>query len=193
MLTKVVPAPRSVTGLTDTASIERFERLVMPHLDAAHNLARWLTRDPADAEDVTQEAMLRALRFFDGFDGGEDARPWLLTIVRNTGLDWLRRNHPAALVGDGETVLERLETGEDDPERAALRHDESRRVDRAVAALPLEFREVIVLREFEDLSYKEIAAITGIPMGTVMSRLARARALLRRILAPTMQELGHDL
>ena len=97
-LTHVVPAPRSVPGLTDAASMERFERLVMPHLDAAHNLARWLTRDPADADDVTQEAILRALRFFDGFDGGQDARPWLLAIVRNSCLDWLRRNRPAAMI-----------------------------------------------------------------------------------------------
>ena len=193
MLTQVCPATRSVTGLTDTASMEQFERLVMPHLDAAHNLARWLTRDPADADDVTQEAILRALRFFDGFDGGEDARPWLLAIVRNSCLDWLRRNRPAAMIADGEAVLERLETGGDNPEQAALRQDEGRLVDRAVAALPLEFREVIVLREFEDLSYKEIAVITGIPMGTVMSRLARARALLKGMLVPMAQEVGHGL
>ena len=179
--------------MTDTASMEQFERLVMPHLDAAHNLARWLTRDPADADDVTQEAILRALRFFDGFDGGEDARPWLLAIVRNSCLDWLRRNRPAAMIADGEAVLERLETGGDNPEQAALRQDEGRLVDRAVAALPLEFREVIVLREFEDLSYKEIAVITGIPMGTVMSRLARARALLKGMLVPMAQEVGHGL
>lgn len=176
--------------MTDTASIERFERLIMPHLDAAHNLARWLTRDAADADDVTQEAILRALRFFSGFDGGEDARPWLLAIVRNSCLDWIRRNRPAAMVSDGETVLERQVADGDDPERAALRHDDAQRVDRAVAALPVEFREVIVLREFEDLSYKDIAGITGLPMGTVMSRLARARALLKRALLPTGQEVG---
>lgn len=177
--------------MPDSASIKRFERLVMPHLDTAHNLARWLTRDDADADDVTQEAILRALRFFHGFDGGEDARPWLLAILRNTCLDWLRRNRPAAMVGDGEAVLECLQSADDDPERAALRHDESSRVDRAVAALPVEFREVIVLREFEGLSYKEIAGIIGAPIGTVMSRLARARALLRRALGSTLAEDGH--
>lgn len=176
--------------MTDSASIRQFERLVMPHLDAAHNLARWLTRDAADAEDVTQEAMVRALRFFHGFESGEDARPWLLAIVRNACFDWLRRNRPAAMVGNGETVLERLESDGDNPERAALRNDEKSHVDQAVAALPLEFREVIVLREFEDLSYKEIAAIVGIPMGTVMSRLARARGLLRGMLGG---EGGHGM
>ena len=115
------------------------------------------------------------------------ARPVRLFLT-NAGLDWLRRNRPAAMVGDGEAMLDRLASEDDDPERAASRHDEANRVDRAVAALPVEFREVIVLREFEDLSYKDIAAIVGIPMGTVMSRLARARAMLRDSLTPSARE-----
>ena len=177
------PHSGRASGVSDSAGRSEFERLVMPHLDAAYNLARWLTKDAADAEDVTQEAMLRALRFFGGLDGEQGVRPWLLAIVRNACFDWLRRNHPAQLVADGEAVLERLEAGGDDPEQAALKNDAKGRVDRAVAALPLEYREVIVLREFEDLSYKEIAVILAIPMGTVMSRLARARAALQRMLA----------
>jgi RNA polymerase sigma-70 factor (ECF subfamily) len=152
----------------------RFEQLVLPHVDAAYNLARWLTRDDHDAEDVVQEAMLRAYRFFDGLRG--EPRPWLLAIVRNACFSWLRVNRPAD--------LERLDDNaapEDEvagPETLAARDVDRRTLNEAIAALPVHFREVLVLRELEDLSYKEIARIAELPIGTVMSRLARARRLL---------------
>ena len=152
----------------------------MPHLDAANNLARWLTRDPAAADDVVQDAMLRAYRAFDGFRG-EDAKPWLLTIVRNcyrTALDQKRRRAQVPLPeeeGEGVPIV----ADGPNPEQAAITSNLSRRVDQMIATLPEEFRETLVLREMEDLSYREIADITGAPIGTVMSRLARARALLR--------------
>lgn len=152
----------------------------MPHLDAANNLARWLTRDPAAADDVVQDAMLRAYRAFDGFRG-EDAKPWLLTIVRNcyrTALDQKRRRAQVPLPeeeGEGVPIV----ADAPNPEQAAITSNLSRRVDQMIATLPEEFRETLVLREMEDLSYREIADITGAPIGTVMSRLARARAMLR--------------
>ena len=168
------PAPGKGVRVTDSGRHERFERMVMPHLDAAYNLARWLTRDATDAEDVTQEAMVRALKYFDGFSAEEaDSRPWLLSIVRNTCIDWLRHNRPAAVLADGQAVLDMLEWGGENPEQEASRHDQAAQVDRAVSQLPLDYREVIVLREFEDLSYKDIALVTGVPIGTVMSRLVR--------------------
>lgn len=154
----------------------RFEQLVLPHLDAAHNLARWLSR--GDAEDVVQEAMLRAYRGFDGFRG-EDAKPWLLAIVRNChftamGKKTRQKSEPLPEPGPSE-----LPADEPDPEGVAISADERRRLNAAIAALPEEFRETLVLREMEELSYKEIAAATSVPIGTVMSRLARARTLLR--------------
>jgi len=153
---------------------KEFERQVLPHLDAAYNLARWLARDDHDAQDVVQEALLRALRFFDGLRGAP--RPWLLAIVRNACFDWLRTHRPADIVGiDEEFPAE--DTGEG-PEALAARSLDRRLLNEAIAALPIHFREVLILRELEDLSYKEIARIAGIPVGTVMSRLARARRLL---------------
>jgi RNA polymerase sigma-70 factor (ECF subfamily) len=164
----------------------RFAEVALPHLDAAYNLARWLTRDPADASDVVQEAMMRALRFFSGYRGG-DARPWLLAIVRNTAYSWLKANRPAEIVAPaaGEddlfaTQLEALPSPGDDPEAALIRSSDRAQLDRLIEALPAEFRECLLLREIEELSYKEIAAIAGIPIGTVMSRLARARRLLQQ-------------
>lgn len=152
----------------------------MPHLDAAHNLARWLARDATLAEDVVQDAMLRAYRAFDGFRGG-DAKPWLLAIVRNchrtqAGATRRRAHVPLPDEQDGDAIM----AGEEaDPERTAAERDEARKLNETIQTLPEEFRETLILREMEDLSYKEIAEITGAPIGTVMSRLARARALLR--------------
>lgn len=158
----------------------RFEALVLPHLDAGYNLARWLTRDVNDAEDVAQDACARALKYV-GTLRDDDARAWFLTIVRHTFYDWCRRNRPPEIASDDGTAIDTAaDDAAIDPERAALRGAESRLLADAVAELPLVFREVLVLRELEDLSYKEIARITDIPVGTVMSRLARARGLLRR-------------
>jgi RNA polymerase sigma-70 factor (ECF subfamily) len=164
---------------------QRFERLVLPHLDAAYNFARWLTRDDHRAQDIAQEAVLRALRFFGGFRG-ENARPWLLSIVRNTYFGTLKAlqreelrpdldDESADSVGDAAYEL--------DPSLALERKWNRERVTRALERLPTEFREILVLREMEDLSYKQIADVAEIPIGTVMSRLSRARRLLAERLA----------
>ena len=158
-----------------------FEQVVLPHLDAAHNLARWLMRDREAAEDVLQEAMLRALTYFASFKG-VNPRAWLLQIVRNTAYGSLALNRGAASVplaenSDAPATAE-LVSADDDPEAALLRGRECRQVRALVAALPVELRETLVLREFEELSYKEIAQATQVPIGTVMSRLWRARQVL---------------
>ncbi len=157
----------------------RFEAQALPHLDAAYNLARWLARSPADADDIVQEAMLRAFRGFDGFRG-TDAKPWLLTIVRNVFLSAIprarRKTEPLPEDGEGAGVLV---DGAPDPERVAIGADHGRKLDKVIAELPEEFRAVLILREMEDMSYRDIAQATGTPIGTVMSRLARARALLK--------------
>ena len=170
----------------DSGTVERFRALMLPHLDAAYGFARWLTGADHDAEDVVQEAYLRALRYFDSYAGG-DPRSWLLTIVRNTCFRWLRENRPAQLVplpddADAEPLAADpswLADG-DDPERALIARGERALLDRLIADLPPVFREVIVLRELQELSYREIAAIVDAPAGTVMSRLARARRQLQR-------------
>jgi RNA polymerase sigma factor (sigma-70 family) len=154
-----------------------FEEAVMPHLDAAYNLARWLTRNEHDAQDMVQEAYLRALRFFGGFQG-TDARAWLLTIVRNTCYTWLKRNRSVELSGDFDEIVLTKESDEPDPEASHVLKVQVQLINEAIERLPIEFREVVILRELEELSYKEIAAITGIPIGTVMSRLSRARKRL---------------
>ena len=160
-----------------------------PHTDAAYNLARWLTRNEHDAEDVVQEAMLRAFTFFDGFRGG-DARSWVLKIVRNTCFTWLQTNRPGAITGMAMDELEDSlpplvwSGSADDPETLALRRVTAVQINDAISAIPARFREVVVLRDMEGLSYKEIATVIEAPIGTVMSRLARARSELRRILAP---------
>lgn len=159
----------------------RFEALALPHLDAAFNLARWLARDDQDACDIVQDAFLRAFNAFDGLRG-DNARPWLLAIVRNTCFSWLARNRAGALQVPYDEEMHAPADCDADPEQLALCADERSRVDAAIALLPLEFREVVVLRELEDLSYKEIAAVLAIPMGTVMSRLARGRRLLAQAL-----------
>lgn len=157
----------------------RFEQLMLPHLDAAFNLARWLLRGRSDAEDVAQEAMLRAFRFFRGFHGG-DARAWLLQIVRNTCYTWLEKNRPLELTTEFDEELHPQPGAT--PESLAIAGDNRERLTRALEDLPPRFREVLVLRELEGCSYKEIAAITSMPIGTVMSALARARQRLQRTL-----------
>jgi len=158
-----------------------FEETVLPHLDAAFNYARWLTRNEADAEDVVQDACVRAMRFFSSLRD-DDARAWLFTIVRNA---WYSRVSRKANVAEGT----RLNDGQDerpdnalDPEERLLQQHTIALVRAALEQLPVDFREVIVLREIEGLSYKEIAEVAGVPVGTVMSRLARARERLQTIL-----------
>ena len=159
----------------DPAEQARFERLVLPYIDAAFNLAYWLLRSREDAEDVAQEGLLRAYRYFSGFHGG-DPRAWLLRIVRNTCYTWLEKNRSVELSVpfDEELHLQISVT----PESLAITGDDRARLTRALDALPPRFREVLVLRELEGCSYKEIAAITSIPIGTVMSSLSRARRQL---------------
>jgi RNA polymerase sigma-70 factor (ECF subfamily) len=154
----------------------RFERQVVPHIDAGYNLARWLTRNDHDAEDVVQDAVLRAYRHFDGLRG--EARPWLLAIVRNACMDWLKANRPAEFATFDEHAVPDDAAEQEGPEAAAIRDVERRLLHEAIAALPVQFREVLILREIEDLSYRDIARIAELPIGTVMSRLARARRLL---------------
>jgi RNA polymerase sigma-70 factor (ECF subfamily) len=167
----------------------RFDAVVMPHLDAAYNLARWLTGNEHDAQDVAQEACLRAFKFLDGFRGG-NSRSWLLSIVRNTTYTWLQRNRKA----DHLTSLEEEDVEIEDtaavPDLLLLKGDDQQWVRQALEELPPEFREVMILRELEELSYKEIAHIIQAPIGTVMSRLARARKQLEQHLARTLQPGG---
>ena len=166
----------------------RFELLALPHLDAAYNLARWLADNTTDAEDVVQDAYLRAFRYFDAFQGG-NFRVWLLTIVRNAFVTWVKENRSGRMVflpdsPTGETA----ETEETmwgsrprDPEALLLESIDSQTLSRLMEQLPAEYREVLLLREVEELAYKEIATVTGVPLGTVMSRLARARLSLRNL------------
>ena len=158
----------------------RFEEAVLPHLDAAYNLARWLTRDPADADDVVQEAYLRAFKFFDGFHGG-DSRAWILKIVRNTCYSWLQKNRGHEIATEFDE--EQHSIGTRDPEAVLIGKIDSQVLKRLLEALPLEFREIVILRDIEGLSYKEIAEVADLPLGTVMSRLARARRHLQNGLA----------
>jgi RNA polymerase sigma factor (sigma-70 family) len=165
----------------------RFEQLVLPHFDAAFNLSRWLLRSKVDAEDVAQEAMLRAFRFFRGFNGG-DARAWLLQIVRNTCYTWLEKNRQVEVMTEFDEDQHHPSSAT--PEALAIAGDNRERLSKALEELPLRFREVLVLRELEGCSYKEIATITNIPIGTVMSSLARARQRLQRALTQFTQQAG---
>lgn len=179
------------THVLDPEARARFEQCVLPHLDAAFNLARWLLRRRADAEDVAQEAMLRAYRFFGAFHGNE-ARAWLLQIVRNTCYTWLEKNRPLELMAEFDEELHVPQSA--DPESLAIAGDNRERLKVALEALPPKFREILVLRELEGCSYKEIAAITSIPIGTVMSALARARQRLQRALThPAPEEAPREL
>ena len=167
--------------MSEPTTAQRFEQITAPHLSAAYNLARWLTKDPHDAEDVVQEAYLRALRYFASFHG-TDGKAWLLTIVRNTFYSWHQSRPRAEIQVDeemGDEIANSADEATETPESWLARLDDRRAIDAAIEALPAEFREVIVLRELEDLSYKEIADVAGVPLGTVMSRLSRARKLLR--------------
>jgi len=159
-----------------------FEEAALPHLDAAYNLARWLTRNEVDAEDVVQEAFLRAFRFYENFHG-LNCRSWLLTIVRNTCCTWLQANRAGEPTITFDEVMHCTETQSTSPDAALLSKSERELLQQAIEELPLEFREVIVLRELNGVSYNEIAEIVGIPIGTVMSRLARARGRLQQCLA----------
>jgi RNA polymerase sigma factor (sigma-70 family) len=161
--------------------LQNFEEVVLPHLGAAYNLARWLTRNDTDAEDVVQEAYLRAFRFFGSFHGG-DGRPWLLAIVRNTCYTWMQHNRSPELTIPLDDDLHEIESKDLNPEALLLQSADTQMVRQALEGLPAEFREAIVLRELERLSYKQIAAVAEISVGTVMSRLARARKRLQQIL-----------
>lgn len=168
----------------------RFEQVTLPHLSAAHNLARWLTSDDQDAADVVQEAYLRALRSFDTFRGG-DGRAWLLAIVRNACWDHLRRHRPHELASFDED-LHTPDTAGPTPETLLIQQADQARVRAAMEALPSSWREVLILREMEGMSYKEIAEVAGIPIGTVMSRLARARSGLQQALQAREQLEGQQ-
>jgi RNA polymerase sigma-70 factor (ECF subfamily) len=172
----------------------RFEAQVLPHLDAAYRFARWLSRDSSDADDAVQEAILRAFRAFDALRGS-DAKAWLLAIVRNCASTALREKQRRGFVplpadedvGDGAPMI----AATLDPESAAMRRDDERTLDRLMGSLSAEHREVLVLREIEDMDYREIAAITNMPIGTVMSRLARARAALKKHWMAQHQDHAH--
>jgi RNA polymerase sigma factor (sigma-70 family) len=170
----------------------RFEAEVLPHLDAAYRFARWLSRSPGDVDDVVQEAILRAFRGFDALRGS-DVKAWLLAIVRNCHSTALKQQQRRAFVPLPEEGDERdghaMIATTPDPETAAMRRDEKRTLDWLMRALPEEHREVLVLRELEDMDYREIATVTNVPIGTVMSRLARARAALK---ARCVQEAGGE-
>lgn len=169
---------------------ERFERLILPHLDAAFNLARWLMRSRTDAEDAAQEAMLRAYRFFGGYQGG-DSKSWLLRIVRNTCYTWLEKNRPADLSDEFNEEIH-MRPGAT-PEDLAIALDDREQLKRGLEALPARFRELLVLREFEGMSYKEIASVASMPIGSVMSTLSRARGQLQRLVLEMQQEAHHEL
>lgn len=181
------------SSLDEQGRVRRFEQIFVAHLDAAYDFARWLTRDERNAEDVVQEACLRAFKSLDSFHGG-NGRAWLLAIVRNTYYTWLKKTKAERLSVsfDEETMdageLAELESATGPVDLALQQQDTRRLVNAALERLPEEFREVIVLRELEDLSYKEIATIAGIPLGTVMSRLARARKLLLQHLQQAQRE-----
>jgi RNA polymerase sigma factor (sigma-70 family) len=181
--------------MTVSTKEKRFQVMVLPHLDSAFNLARWLSRSHHDAEDIVQEAYLRAFKFFDGFHG-EDGRAWLLGIVRNTFFTWYQQNKMQAKNTPFEEELHgaHLEDAavtqfaEHNPEALLVQKDSQRQLQQALEAISVEYREVMVMGELEDLSYKQIAGIVGIPIGTVMSRLGRGRKQLAEILASTNRE-----
>jgi len=163
----------------DTGKLARFDRAVVPHLDAAYNLARWLMRNEQDAEDMVQEACLRAFTFFHSFQG-EDGRAWLLAIVRNTCYTWLKKNRARELDTVFEEQIHSVEADTANPEVLLVQKAGRELLQQLLEQLPTEFREVLILRELEGMSYKQISAIADLPIGTVMSRLARARRRLEQ-------------
>jgi RNA polymerase sigma-70 factor, ECF subfamily len=166
--------------LSERRKRTRFEAVVMPHLDAAYALARWLSRNDADAADIAQEACLRAFRYFDTYRGG-DAKSWLLRIVRRTCYSWLERNRPAEIVPlETWEEIGQESVASEDTETMVQNRSDLRRLDRLIEALPPPLREVIVLRELLELDYHAIAEVANLPIGTVMSRLHRARSALRQ-------------
>jgi len=171
--------------LPDQTRAVRFEEIALPHLSAAYNLARWLVHNQDDAEDIVQEAYLRAFKSFSGYYGG-DSRSWLLTIVRNTCYTWLQQNRLLRSADPIDDKLDEIDLDVADPEMLLLQSADSKIVRDALQELPVEFREVMVMREMEELSYKEIANIIDVPMGTVMSRLARGRKRLQALLSQRM-------
>ena len=168
-------------GVPGKEELAQFEQAVLPHLGAAYNLARWLTGNDPDAEDVVQESYLRALRFFPGFCGG-NSRPWLLTIVRNTCYTWLRRNRMDDVTTELDEEVHGLDNITSNPEAVLMAAARTDMVTRALEELPMGLREIVILRELEGMSYQEIADVAAIPIGTVMSRLSRARARLQKLL-----------
>ena len=171
--------------MQEESKATQFEAIVLPHFGAAYNLARWLVRDDQDAEDVVQEAYMRAFRFFGGYSGG-DSRSWLLTIVRNTCYTWLQQNRSRELTEPIDDKLDEVGISTENPETRLLQTLDAQRVRQALQDLPIEFREVLIMREMEELSYKQISTIADLPIGTVMSRLARGRKRLRKLLASYM-------
>jgi RNA polymerase sigma-70 factor (ECF subfamily) len=167
----------------------RFEETIMPHLDAAYNLARWLVRNAADAQDIVQESYLRAYKSFSGYQGG-DARAWLLKIVRNTSYSFLERNRTASQAEEFDEQIHTAEAAPADAEAELVRTAENRMLRAALEELPENFREILILRELEGLSYKEIAEVVDVPMGTVMSSLARGRERLRETLVRAREKEG---
>ena len=180
----MLPMAEEKRGLGHAGS---FDQVVMPHLDAAYNLAHWLVRNTHDAEDIVQESYLRAFKFFGGYQGG-DSRAWVLKIVRNTSYSFLEKNRPAGLAEEFDEKIHTADTERPDAETALLRSSDSHMLRKALAELPVAFREVLVLRELEDMSYKEIAEVMDAPIGTVMSGLARGRAQLREQLLRMRKE-----
>jgi len=166
--------------------LARFEQSIMPHMNAAYNLARWLSSNDSDARDIVQEAYLRAFKFFSGFRGG-DSRSWLLRIVSNAFYDWLKHNRREEIGKPFEDVLEHAADPSTTPDASLLEKADNELLHQTISELPLEFREILVLRELEGFSYKEISAIASVPLGTVMSRLARAREHLRTLLVGRLE------
>ena len=173
--------------MRDQNKIRRFEECVLPHLDAAYNLARWLTRNDLDAEDVVQESYLRAFKFFESLRN-TDSRPWLLAIVRNVSYTMIQQRRASEEETSFDEEIHSPDPENQDPEALLLQSMNRQLLKEAIEDLPLEFREVLVLRELEGLSYKEISDITAVPLGTVMSRLARARKKLQASVARSMNK-----
>jgi RNA polymerase sigma factor (sigma-70 family) len=173
--------------LGEKDKLARFEQTILPHMDAAYNLARWLTRNEHDAEDMVQEAYLRAFKFFNAFRG-VNGRAWLLSIVRNTCYTWLHQNRIKETAISFDEQIHVVESDLSNPVTSVLRSDNSQMLRRALEELPTDFREVVVLRDLEGLSYREIADIAEIPLGTVMSRLARARERLKQFLCNRLEK-----